>query len=72
VCLVVNLAAVGNPGHIDSLGLIFDNVHYPVIADPDSLLLVAALEFLHPEGRGIVAKRSRRGIMRAMISTGSE
>jgi hypothetical protein len=48
LALVVRLAAMGNPGHVDCFSVIVYDVHNPVIADPNSPFLVAAPQFLAP------------------------
>jgi hypothetical protein len=62
---------MGNARHINRFSLVVYLVHCPVITDANPPFPVTALEFLAPGGRGVAARASRRGTIRAMKEAGS-
>ncbi len=44
--LLVNLAPVSNPGHIDDFGRVVNDINYPIVANTNPPFVVAALKFL--------------------------
>jgi hypothetical protein len=71
VQLLIDIASMSNPCHINGSGVVVNLVHNTIIPNANAPFLVAAPQFLQPGGRGVNASRSRRGTMRTTTDAGS-
>lgn len=69
--LFVDLAPVCNPRHSDGFGGVVNFVDDAVVSYANTPFAVATLQFLAARRPGVVARCSRRGIIRATSVEGS-